>query len=86
MPFLKFLWTVSHSKHIKFACSLGGRGGGLGGGGMGGGGVSWLNYPKLTKNWPFLSIPHACPAFLKYALRGLRNVSISESYAYVLNE
>ena len=54
LPFNIFL-PFSHSKNFKTTfCCLGE--------------VSSSNYPKFTKI-SFLFIPHACSAFLKYALR-----------------
>ena len=47
--------------------------------------VSSSNYPKSTKTWPFLFISHACPVFLKYALRDQKLYPISFSGFFLTN-
>ena len=47
--------------------------------------VSFSNYPKSTKIWPFLFISHACPVFLKYALRDQKLHPPSFSWFFLTN-
>ena len=51
----EFFWRFSHSKKLKFGSCLGGF-------------HVWIAL-NLLKTTLFSSIPHACPAFLQYALQ-----------------
>ena len=49
-------------------------------------GISCSNCPKLIKIYPFLVIPHACPAFLKYVMTGIGDDELHATIRKVLSE